>query len=357
MSEQLRNIGNNIMKFIRYIKNNTIGGILLKYITGIAVLFIMAVIIGFHYPSGQTDNANNKQIVIEIKSGMQTAQIAALLKDKDVIDHDFYFRLLAKIKGLDKQLKVGSYILQKDMSDSAVMELLIKGPTLNTIKVTIPEGYTVEKIADVLSKDNIVDRNEFLRLAKSYTPYEYMKNNDPNVKYKVEGYLFPDTYEFLINSSPKQIMDIMLNEFNKKYDEELRKRAKDKNLSAHELVVLASLVEAEARYENDRPIIAQVFFNRLKINMPLQSDTTIQYAMKERKEELMIKDTKIDSPYNTYMHYGLPPGAVGNPGMASIKAVLYPQNNDYLYFVADSTGHNHYSRTYQEHLRIIDSIK
>ncbi len=320
--------------------------------SGFVIAFFVSLFLLFH------DTTNyKKDVFVNIKPGMQTGEIISVLNEKGVIDYPHYFYFLAKLRGLDRELKVGNYVLHPNMSASAVLDILLAGPNSKQIRVVIPEGYTVEQIADLLSEKGIVDKKTFLELARTYTPYEYMKDNNPEVKYKVEGYLFPDTYDFLPNSSPKKVMDTMLKQFNKEFNAKLRARAKEKNLSIHEVVVLASLVEAEARYEKDRPIIAQVFFNRLKINMPLQSDTTIQYVLPKRKKVVTIADTKIDSPYNTYMHYGLPPGAVGNPGIASIKAVLYPEPNDYLYFVADSNGNNHYSHTYQQHLQKTDEVE
>lgn len=354
MSNVLQNVKEDCKKVFYYIRDNKIHNIPLRYAAGILVLFLIVLIIGIY---SAIDKSCNDNITVEVKTGMQTEQIAELLKNKGIINHDVYFRFLAKIKGLDKDLKVGQYVLRKNMSDSDIMNTFLNGPQTVLVTVTIPEGYTAEKIADLLDKKGIVDRDAFLQAAETYVPYDYMENDDPNVKYKMEGYLFPDTYKFTTNASAKDVIDIMAGQFDKKLNSDLRAQADAMDISIHKLVVLASLVEAEAKFDDDRPIIAQVFFNRLNINMPLQSDTTIQYAMSERKENISIKDTKIDSPYNTYKNYGLPPGAVGNPGLSSIEAVLYPQQNDYLYFVADSQGHNHYSRTYEEHLEEVNSIE
>ena len=138
---------------------------------------------------------------------------------------------------------------------------------------------------------------------------------------------------------------------------EMRDRAKEMNLSIYELITLASMVEKEARFEEDRPMIAQVFFKRLQVGMPLQSDTTLQYLMNGPKEDVSIEDTKMESPYNTYQHQGLPPGPIASPGIAAIRAVLYPADTDYLYFVADRQGHNHYSRSYEEHLAEVERVR
>jgi len=137
----------------------------------------------------------------------------------------------------------------------------------------------------------------------------------------------------------------------------MRQRAAEEHLSLYELVTLASLVEKEARYEEDRPIIAQVFLKRLAIGMPLQSDTTLQYLRNDPKEDLSLEDTKVDSPYNTYQHEGLPPGPIASPGLAAIEAVLYPASTEYLYFVADRQGHNHYSTNYADHLALVEQVR
>ena len=152
-------------------------------------------------------------------------------------------------------------------------------------------------------------------------------------------------------------MKMMAGQFDQGLTPALRERAVAMNLSIRELVILASLVEKEAQLEEDRPIIAQVFLNRLKAEMPLQSCATIQYILGNPKAELSIQDTKIESPYNTYLHQGLPPGPIGNPGLASIKAVLYSDPTDYMYFVADKDGRHHFSRTYEEHLTTIDKVQ
>lgn len=353
MADIWQKVKDYVRKIFAQLKEHKLLHFPLRYVAIVVFALVMA---GF-IASNMHTSADDTPIVIKVHPGMQTAQIAELLKDKDIISHDWIFRMVAQFRGLDKELKDGEYILHRGMNSNAVMDELLKGPQNAVVKVTIPEGYTVEQIADLLAQKKVTSRTDFLALARTYAPYTYMDSDDKNVKYKLEGYLFPDTYEFIRGSSARKIIDVMTGEFNDKMNTTLRERAKEMNLSMHEVTVLASLVEAEAKFDDDRPLIAQVFFNRLKINMPLQSDTTIQYAMRERKEDLSIKDTKIDSPYNTYIHYGLPPNAVDNPGMASIKAVLYPDSNNYLYFVADSAGHNHYNETYDAHMATVNSLK
>lgn len=295
------------------------------------------------------------KIYITIKPGMDADAIARQLLEHGIIDSKLSFWWQVKIGGMQDKFKAGTYLMHTGMQTEDAIEKLISGET-TTIKFTIPEGFGVKEIAERLSDQGLVDKVKFLKLAKEYAPYEYMEHK-VNARYAAEGFLFPDTYEIHSDTSEKDIMDMMFKDFDQRLTRQLRDRAKEINLSIYDLVTLASLVEKEARYDEDRPIIAQVFFKRLRIGMPLQSDTTLQYLLDTPKEDVSIADTKIESPYNTYQNYGLPPGPIASPGMAAIEAVLYPANTDYLYFVADRNGYNHYSNTYAEHLDIVNQVR
>ncbi len=300
--------------------------------------------------------ANSRQnVYIKVKPGMNADTIGTLLQEHGVIGSKYKFWFIAKLNGYDSQFKTGSYAFRHNMEPREVLQILVSGTT-STIKFTIPEGYTVEEIAKRLSDEGLVDREEFLREAKDFAPYGYIKK-DRKAKYYAEGFLFPDTYEISSDGDVQSILKMMTKDFDDRLTTEMRERAKAMHLSVYEVVTLASLVEKEARFAEDRPIIAQVFLKRLKIGMPLQSDTTLQYLLGAPKEDVSIQDTKMDSPYNTYQNMGLPPGPIANPGIDSIKAVLHPADTDYLYFVADRQGHNHYSNTYEEHLRVTDQVR
>lgn len=296
-----------------------------------------------------------QKIYITVKPGMDADAIANELLKHGIIDSKFSFWWQVKAGGLQDKFKAGTYLLSPHMETEAALAKLISGET-TTIKFTIPEGFGIKEIAERLAQEGLVDEKKFLNLAKDYTPYDYVERKE-NVRYAAEGFLFPDTYEIQSDVSEKDIMAMMAQDFDQRLDKKLRARAEEMNLSIYDLVTLASLVEKEARYDEDRPIIAQVFFKRLKIGMPLQSDTTLQYLLDDPKEDVSIADTKIESPYNTYQHYGLPPGPIASPGLAAIEAVLYPADTDYLYFVADRQGHNHYSSSYDEHLALVDQVR
>jgi UPF0755 protein len=181
--------------------------------------------------------------------------------------------------------------------------------------------------------------------------------NTPNaVNFKAEGYMFPDTYRIAAGTSEEQLVKIMVSQFDQQFTPAMRQRAAELGISVRDIIIMASLVEKEARVEKERPIIAGVFYNRLKQSMPLQSCATIQYILGYAKPELTVADTELPSPYNTYLNPGLPPGPIANPGLASINAVLYPAETEYLYFVADKNGSHRFSRTYDEHLAAIDAV-
>lgn len=303
----------------------------------------------------RSDRDAGENIYMVVKPGTTASEISDRLMQLGVIDSRLRFWWLMKLQGDASKFKTGTYAFTPHMDEQAVLDKLVAGDT-TVVKFTIPEGFGIKEIAKRLADEGLVDEQEFLAEAKDFAPYDYMQKR-PNVRYAAEGYLFPDTYVIHSDVSAEGIMKMMAEDFDTRLTPALRQQAAAKGLSIHDLITLASLVEKEARYDEDRPIIAQVFFKRLQMGMPLQSDTTLQYLMAGPKEDVSIEDTKIDSPYNTYQHEGLPPGPIASPGMKSILAVLNPANTDYLYFVADRQGHNHYSQTYDEHLAIVEQVR
>ena len=335
-----------------------------KYIISVAAavffcIFVIGMVLIFADPkpvniSAHGDDSENR-IHIKITEGMTTAEIAEQLADKGVIVSSLKFRFLSRVRGYDGQMKPGTYVFSAGMSDEDVFEKVLAGEK-HLVRFTIPEGFTVKEIAARLENSDLVDSEDFLKAAENFKPYSYMTSNK-NVLYAAEGFLFPETYAVESDYSIEEILKIMNDEFNLRLTEEMRTRAKEMNLSIYDLITLASLVEKEVRYDEDRPIVAQVFLKRLQLEMPLQSDATLQYLMDAPKEDVTIEDTKINSPYNTYQNAGLPPGPVANPGMAAIEAVLNPADTDYLYFVADRDGHNHYAYSYEEHLALVNQYR
>lgn len=348
---------------------NIISGVSLKYILTVTggVLFFVILIAGvlfFADPEtvsslekdySGTERTAEKKVHVKISPGMTTGEIADQLESKGVITSSLKFRILSRIRGYDDQMKLGTYVFTAGMTDDEVFEKLLTGEK-HIVTFTIPEGFGIKNIADRLYEIDIADKEDFLKAAEDFAPYPYMKKRD-NVIYAAEGFLFPETYSIESDASIEEILKMMADEFDKRLTPAMREKAMEMNLSVYDLITLASLVEREVRYPADRPIVAQVFLKRLKINMPLQTDASLQYLMDAPKEDVSIEDTKIDSPYNTYQNSGLPPGPIASPGIESIKAVLNPADTDYLYFVADRDGYNHYSATYAEHLELVNQYR
>ena len=296
-----------------------------------------------------------KRVNVKIREGLSTAEIADRLAEKDVINSTLKFRIWARIYGYDDKLRPGSYTFTLGMSYEEVFAKLLTGEK-KLIQFTVPEGFGIKDIAERLYNLDLADKNEFLQAAENYAPYDYMKKHK-DVFFAAEGFLFPDTYTVENDVEIDEILSLMANTFDEKLTASMRAQAAKMDLSIYDLITLASLVEREVRFPEDRAIVAQVLLKRLKLNMPLQTDATLQYLMDTPKEEVTIEDTQIDSPYNTYQHVGLPPGPIANPGMAAIEAVLHPADTDYLYFVADRSGHNHYAYTYEEHLNLVNKYR
>ena len=320
-----------------------------------AILIFILIGSIFIFSGNSAENVPKERVKIKIISGMDTSIIASKLKSTGVIDSPLKFRILAKINGYEDKLKVGNYTLETNMSYDDLFTKLLAGER-ETVNITIPEGFTVKEIAERLDYMNLVDKSEFLRKAKSFVPYDYVEKND-EAFYYCEGFLFPDTYNVESDVTTDEILNMMAENFEYRLTHSMRDRAYEENLSIYNLITLASLVEKEVRYAEDRPIVAQVFLKRLSLGMPLQTDASLQYLMDVPKEDVTIADTQINSPYNTYLNVGLPPGPIANPGIAAIEAVLYPADTDYLYFVADRSGHNHYSYTYDEHLNLVNQYR
>ncbi len=333
-----------------------------KYIISVTAavffcIFVIGMVLIFADPKPVkfAGDSDGKKIHVKITRGMTTAEIAEQLASKGVITSSLKFRFLSRMRGYDGQLKPGTYVFSAGMADEDVFEKILTGEK-HLAKFTIPEGFTVNEIAARLESLDLADKEDFLKAAKNFKPYDYITPN-ANVKYTAEGFLFPETYSIESDYSIEEILKLMSDEFNSRLTDEMRARAKELNLSIYDLITLASLVEKEVRYAEDRPVVAQIFLKRLKLEMPLQSDATLQYLMDAPKEDVSIEDTKIDSPYNTYQNAGLPPGPVANPGIAAIEAVLNPADTDYLYFVADREGHNHYAYSYEEHLNLVNQYR
>lgn len=337
---------------------SVIGGVIFCIaVVGAVLIFVDPSAIEFEQKlKPQTnEDGTEKHVHVKVREGMTTSEIADALEAKEVIASSLKFRLMSRLRGYEGQLKPGTYVFTIGMNDEDVFAKLLSGEKY-LIRFTIPEGFGVKEIADRLYDLDIADKEDFIKAAENFAPYSYMHKRK-DVRYAAEGFLFPETYAVESDVPIEDILKMMAEEFDKRITPEMRERAKEMGLSIYDLTTLASLVEREVRYPEDRAIVAQVFLKRLKMNMPLQTDATLQYLLDEPKEDVTLEDTEIDSPYNTYKNTGLPPGPIANAGIEAFQAVLHPANTDYLYFVADRQGHNHYSNTYEEHLVLVNQYR
>ena len=331
-----------------------------KIVFGIPALAILLVLIVVLVIAPRSDapshtEAPGTQIYFTVRPGMSVSEIGKELHERGIIDSEMKFWWTAKLNGFENKVKSGTFALQVGMSPRDALETLVYGNTV-TIRFTIPEGFSVRDIAERLDKEGLVKADAFLKMAKTYRPYPYVEEHE-NVRYAAEGFLFPDTYEINGAFDTAQIMEMMAANFDRRLTKDMRARAKEMDLSIYELVTIASLVEKEAYHEKDRPIIAQIFLKRLRLGMPLQADPTVQYLLDAPKEDLLYRDTEIESPYNTYQNVGLPPGPIASPGTASLMAVLHPADTNYLYFVADRNGNNYYATNYADHLDLVERVR
>ncbi|MFZ5351117.1 MAG: endolytic transglycosylase MltG [Bacillota bacterium] len=341
-------------------KKSSFGRAIFGFFTLLLFLFLIAAAAGYFYYSNnlQPATSGSREIEIDIPKGTGVKGIAAILESKGVIKDDMSFWIYCRLNNKDSKFQAGRYVLDSSLSVDEIINKLTSGQAkIETVKFTIPEGYELRLIADKLSEQGLVDRAVFEEaLKEDIYDYDFLSEIGDREN-KLEGYLFPDTYEVYKNVKSEDIINKMLSRFNQIYTEEFRSRARELNMTTDQVITLASIIEREAKVEEERKLVSAVFHNRLKINMMLQSCATVQYLLKERKDVLTYKDLEIDSPYNTYKYAGLPPGPIASPGLKSIEAALYPADVDYLYFVAKEDGSHIFSKTYQEHLNAQRKIK
>ena len=281
---------------------------------------------------------------VEIQKGASVEQIARQLHRERLIRSPHLLQLFAYFKGSSRHLMAGVHPFDGGMTTYGVLLELERSRDV-TLKVTIPEGLRKEKIAAILVKKLDLDEQKLLALMNdpAFCKTLSVPGDD------LEGYLFPETYQLLAITSEQRVLRRIVGHFHTVFDERLKKRARKIEMSMHEVVILASIVEGETCWDNERDTIAAVYHNRLKKGMRLQADPTVQYALPDGPRRLFYKDYDYDSPYNTYRHAGLPPGPIGSPGRASIEAALFPADVDYLFFVATGKGGHIFSRTFEEH--------
>ncbi len=290
---------------------------------------------------------------VEIPLGRSLKEVARILETEGIILNSRAFSLLSYLRKCPKNLKAGIYNFEKPLSAWRILDLLDKGrPEL--LRVTIPEGYTLANVAERLSASGLVVKENFMKTARDpLLISELLGFSAPSL----EGFLFPDTYLFPPGVGDRTIISTMVGRFQEIFDSTMRKRAQELGLSILEVVTLASLVEKETAIPEERPVVAAVFHKRLKMGMRLESDPSVIYGMESFDGKLTRKDLLSPHPYNTYLHWGLPPGPICSPGKEALRAALFPADCDFLYFVSKNDGTHRFSRNLREHMEAVTQYR
>lgn len=287
--------------------------------------------------------------VVDVKEGDSFYSIINSLSNENKIKSPFIIKIYAKLTGLDLEVVPGSHTLDKGMSVKDIAKTLKDTNNANEITLTIPEGFNIEDIAARVEEKGICSKDEFLNAVKSYPLPSYVKDNSDK-RYNLEGFLFPDTYNFEIGVEPQYIIKTMIKRFEEVWNE-ITQGLDIKEDNIENIINVASIIEKEARVDEDRPLIASVIYNRLKQNMPLQIDATVIYAHGYYIENVRNRHLAIESKYNTYLYKGLPVGPICNPGAPSIKAALHPSDTNYLFYLLASDDEHYFTDNYDDFLK------
>ena len=282
---------------------------------------------------------------IEIAPGMTARQVGEHLEREGLIRSSLYFRILARVKRFDRQIHAGEHWVGGSESTLTILGQLLSGGVCVT-RVTVPEGLTLRQMGDVIAETMTFTADEFYAATTDSAVVERYGWTGAST---LEGFLFPDTYHFDARTGVDGVIGTMARRFGDMFTPEMQARADSLGMTVREVITLASIVEKEAMVEDERPVISQVFHKRLKLGYKLGADPTVKYALQRNHHRLSLRDIKVDSPYNTYLYDGLPPGPICSPGMRSIRATLSPADTDYLYFVANWDGTHTFTRTLREH--------
>lgn len=283
-------------------------------------------------------------ITVRIPKGKTLKEITGILSEKNIVKSDRSFMLAVRLLGYEKNIQAGNLVLHEPKTNLRLINQLVNGmPEL--IKITVLEGWNIYKVSKILENTMGIHQDKVISLCMNKRFIRSLGIKAPTL----EGFLFPETYYFVETESPRTILQRMVSEYQDHISDDIRNRIRELGFSELQLITLASIIEGEAIYDDERKNISSVYHNRLHKGMRLQADPTIQYIIKDGPRRLLNKDLNIVSPYNTYLNEGLPIGPINNPGLQSIIAALYPAETEYIYFVAKGDGYHTFSRTQEEH--------
>ncbi len=297
-----------------------------------------------HYALSPRDPSTLHTVVFDTEASQHFKQMASQLETQGLVRSGFAFRMLARYQKKDTQIKAGEYALRASMAPQEILDIMVRGETIPR-RATIREGMTIVEIGKVLEEAGITDRGAFER---ALADGELLREEGIQAL-SFEGYLFPETYNFRRNTQARHVIKAMHEQLKRRWSSEWSARAADLGMSMHQILTLASIVEKESGNFDEQPIIASVFHNRLKINMRLQADPTVIYGIQNFNGNITKRDLQTETPYNTYVISGLPPGPIANPGLSAIKAVLYPAETKFLYFVGNGEGRHVFSENLDQH--------
>jgi UPF0755 protein len=299
----------------------------------------------------QPANPGSSKVRFVVSQGSSFHEVADTLHRTGLIDSVTVFDLYARYQHLDRNIQAGAYELSRNLNMIQILAAL-QTAIPDEIFVTVPEGYTIKKTAALLDQGGVIKGSDYTAQAvQGKFSYDFLKDLPPGAS--LEGFLFPDTYLVPRAGTAKDLITQQLDSFKKHWDAARASEAAQRKLNPLQIVTIASLIEREARFQEDRPLVASVIYNRLVAGWPLQIDATVLYAKGIWQSTVTTDDRKIVSPYNTYLHTGLPPGPIANPGIKAIDAALLPAQTGYFFYLSDPQGHNHYAKTNEEFARLL----
>ncbi len=322
---------------------------ILIVVCGIGFFIFLLCILGLYLSSPVSPSKDQIKIIIE--QGESLDSISSKLQDNGIIRNAVFMRMSAKLFFPSYTFKSGEYTISQNEPLFTVMRILALGAPRKELTIVIPEGWSIEDMAVYFQEEKIFSKEDFLAATQKDWSSNYPFLLDSTSSFSLEGFLFPDTYRIFVDATPDDVIRKMLANFNEKVFEKYQRISEEQNMGFRELVTLASIIEREVQSDSDRAIVADIFLRRMKLGMPLQADSTVNYITGKKNPQSTFADIAINSPYNTYRTKGLPPGAICNPGLSSIRAVLYPQKNDYLYFLTTREGSTILSKTFDEHVK------
>ncbi len=324
-----------------------------RVVVALLTLVVVAGLLGFFLVSRLVSapyrGFSGPEVFVDIPKGTSVPQIGRILYREGVVSHPRLFAWYVRLSYPASSMKAGEYRFDRASSMQEIAKKLSKGE-IYVIKVTVPEGFSRTDIVELFLRNGIGTREGLMAATRDIKAIAHLDNRASDL----EGYLFPDTYFFSRRVSDKEVVERMVSRFLRIWTPARQKKAQELNMTPREVVTLASLIEKETALPTERQLVSAVFHNRLQKNIPLGSDPTVIYGVKLVKDYdgvINQSDLRLDSPYNTYLHNGLPPGPIASPGLASIDAALEPANVDYLYFVSRNDGSHLFTANYQDHMR------